>query len=144
MSEQRLTALVTGASGGIGEELARLLAADRYDLVLVARSRDKLARLAEELGGKHDVSARVIARDLAAPAAPQEIFEELRADAVAVDGDKLFRARIHHRPWPLQDVRLRSYRSTMVEAAGLGSPAGPPLLHHGGPVDVEVWALEKV
>ena len=60
------------------------------------------------------------------------------------DGDKLYRARIHHRPWPLQDVRLGSYRSTMVEAAGLGRPAGEPLVHHGGPVDVEVWPLEEV
>jgi uncharacterized protein YqjF (DUF2071 family) len=60
------------------------------------------------------------------------------------DGDKLFRARIHHPPWPLHDVRLRSYRSSMVEAAGLGHPAGEPLVHHGGPVDVEVWPLEEV
>jgi hypothetical protein len=60
------------------------------------------------------------------------------------DGGKLYRARIHHRPWPLHDVRLRSYRSTMVEAAGLGRPAGEPLVHHGGPVDVEVWPLEEV
>jgi uncharacterized protein len=60
------------------------------------------------------------------------------------DGEKLFRARIHHRPWPLQGVRLRSYRSGMVEAAGLGKPAGEPLVHHGGPVDVEVWPLEEV
>lgn len=77
--------LVTGASGGIGEELARLLAADRHDLVLVARSRDKLARLAEELGGKHDISARVIARDLAFPASPREIFDETEGAGVRVD-----------------------------------------------------------
>ena len=62
----------------------------------------------------------------------------------AADGEKLFRTRIHHRPWPLQDARLRSCRSTMVEAAGLGRPAGGPLVHHGGPVDVEVWPLEEV
>ncbi|HEX8354813.1 MAG TPA: DUF2071 domain-containing protein, partial [Pyrinomonadaceae bacterium] len=60
------------------------------------------------------------------------------------DGDKLYRTRINHRPWPLHDVRLRSYRSSMVEAAGLGRPAGEPLVHHGGPVDVEVWPLEEV
>jgi uncharacterized protein len=62
----------------------------------------------------------------------------------AADGDKLYRARIHHKPWPLHDARLRSYRSTMVDAAGLGHPAGEPLVHHGGPVDVEVWPLEEV
>ena len=80
-----MTALVTGASGGIGEELARLFAADGHDLVLVARSQDKLARLAEELGAKHGVSARVLASDLARPEAPREIFEELSAAGLTVD-----------------------------------------------------------
>ena len=81
----KLTALITGASGGIGEELARLFAADGHDLVLVARSRDKLARLAEELGGRHNVAARVIASDLARADAPREIFDELQAAGVRVD-----------------------------------------------------------
>jgi len=85
MSEQKRTALVTGASGGIGLELARLLAADRHDLVLVARSRDKLEALAAELGAQHGVAARVIARDLARREAPQEIFDELQAAGVGVD-----------------------------------------------------------
>ena len=80
-----MTALVTGASGGIGEELARLFAADGHDLVLVARSRDKLARLAEELEGKHGVGARVVASDLARPEAPRELFDELQGAGVAVD-----------------------------------------------------------
>lgn len=57
---------------------------------------------------------------------------------------QLYRARIHHRPWPLRRVRVETYRSTMVEAAGLPAPSGAPLLHHGGPVSVEVWPLEKV
>ncbi|HJQ34177.1 MAG TPA: SDR family oxidoreductase [Pyrinomonadaceae bacterium] len=82
---KKMTALVTGASGGIGEELARLFAADGHDLVLVARSRDKLARLAEELEGKHKVAARVLASDLARPEAPREIFEELNGAGVVVD-----------------------------------------------------------
>jgi short-subunit dehydrogenase len=85
MSQQKMTALVTGASGGIGEELARLFAADGHDLVLVARSRDKLTRLAEELKAKHGVAARVLAADLVRDEAPQEIFEELSADGVTVD-----------------------------------------------------------
>jgi len=85
MSERKLTALVTGASGGIGEELARLFAADGHDLVLVARSRDKLARLSEELEGKHNVRARVLAADLARDESPREIFEELSAGGVSVD-----------------------------------------------------------
>ncbi|HEX6182568.1 MAG TPA: SDR family oxidoreductase [Pyrinomonadaceae bacterium] len=86
MSEtKKLTALVTGASGGIGEELARLFAADGHSLVLVARSRDKLARLAEELEGKHGVSANVLPADLARPESPQEIFEELRGAGLHVD-----------------------------------------------------------
>ena len=60
------------------------------------------------------------------------------------DEEKLYRARIHHRPWPLREAGLGNYRSNMVEAAGLGAPAGEPLVHHGGPVDVEVWPLEEV
>ncbi len=82
---RRQTALVTGASGGIGLELARLFAADGYDLVLVARSEDKLARLAEELSARPNVNARVLASDLARPEAPREIFDELSASNVTVD-----------------------------------------------------------
>ena len=85
MSEHKMTALVTGASGGIGLELARLLAADGHDLVLVARSGDKLARLAEEMTGKHEMAARVLVADLARPEAPGEIFDDLQTKGVAVD-----------------------------------------------------------
>jgi len=60
------------------------------------------------------------------------------------DDEKLYRVRINHRPWPLRDVRLGPHRSGMVEAAGLARPAGEPLTHHGGPVDVEVWPLEEI
>ena len=58
--------------------------------------------------------------------------------------DKLYRVRIHHRPWPLRDASLRAHRSSMMEAAGLPKTSGEPLVHHGGPVDVEVWPLEDV
>src|SRR3712207_3841292 len=85
MSQRKMTALVTVASCGIGEELARLFGADGHGLGLVARSRDKLARLSEELGGKHDVKARVLAAALARSEAPRELFEELSAGGFDVD-----------------------------------------------------------
>jgi uncharacterized protein len=85
MSETKMTALVTGASGGIGEELARLFAADGHGLVLVARGEEKLRRLAEELESKHNVGARVVASDLSRADAPREIFEELEREGVRVD-----------------------------------------------------------
>jgi len=81
----RQTALVTGASGGIGWELARAFAAGGYDLVLVARSAGKLEQLAGELRDRHGVAVRVLAKDLAGPGAPDEIFQELEGAGVAVD-----------------------------------------------------------
>lgn len=69
------TALITGASSGIGLELARLFAADKWDVALVARSEGKLNDLAAELQG---VTARVIPADLASPDAPAKIMEALR------------------------------------------------------------------
>jgi short-subunit dehydrogenase len=79
------TALVTGASSGLGLELARLFARDGHDLVVVARRRDHLEALATRLAAEHGVAARVIAEDLADPVAPRRIFEELRERRVEVE-----------------------------------------------------------
>jgi uncharacterized protein len=81
----RKLALVTGASGGIGYELAVILARHGHDLVLVARRADKLAALAERLELDHGIRARVIAKDLARPEAAAEIHETLAAEGLAVD-----------------------------------------------------------
>jgi len=79
------TALITGASSGIGCELARLFARDGYSLVLVARSGDELKKIAEQLKSDHGISAMVIARDLSSPSSPQEIFDKVQADGIAID-----------------------------------------------------------
>jgi len=79
------TALITGASGGIGEELAHLLAAARIDVVLLARSADKLAALAVDLVRAHGVQAHVIAQDLALPSAPGAIVQDLATRGLSVD-----------------------------------------------------------
>jgi hypothetical protein len=76
--------LVTGASSGLGRELARLFAADRCNLVLVARQREKLDALATELRQSHGVEVRVLVEDLADPKTPQAIFDTLAAEGVAV------------------------------------------------------------
>ena len=80
-----MTALITGASGGIGEELARLFAADKHDLVLVARSQEKLAALADEIARTHGIRARSLPADLADPASPPRIFDQLQHDGITVD-----------------------------------------------------------
>ena len=82
---KRQTALVTGGSGGIGLELARVLARNGFDLVLVARSRDTLEAAAGQLEGTFDVKAHVFASDLRIPEAPQTIFDFLLNEDIQID-----------------------------------------------------------
>lgn len=82
---RRPAALVTGGSGGIGLELARLLARDGYDLHLVARGASELERVARELRAKHGVEVETIAVDLADPAVPRRIHDALLVRGVALD-----------------------------------------------------------
>ena len=70
-------ALVTGASGGIGLELAKLAARDGHDLVLVARSADKLAGVAEELTARHGVGVQQVVADLATPGGAASVLDRL-------------------------------------------------------------------
>ena len=81
----RGAALVTGASGGIGLELARLFAKDGHDLVLVARDEGRLRRAGEELAGAHGVRFHVVPADLTDPAAPEAIFRAVQAAGVEVE-----------------------------------------------------------
>lgn len=79
------TALVTGASSGIGYELALLLARAGYDLILVARNRQALAALAERINKEFTVQAEVIVKDLSTQAAPDELFGEIERRGVPID-----------------------------------------------------------
>jgi short-subunit dehydrogenase len=79
------TAIVTGASAGIGQEFAHELARQGFDLVLIARRRERLEALASRLGSELGVRCHVLAADLADPAAPQRIFDQLAHSALHVD-----------------------------------------------------------
>jgi len=78
-------ALVTGASSGLGEEFARLLAADGVDLVLVARRRDRLETLATELRAGGKVAIHVLAADLSVPEEVERVVREVQALPVEID-----------------------------------------------------------
>jgi uncharacterized protein len=79
------TALVTGASAGLGAEFARQLAAQGFDLVLVARRRAALDALAESLRTRHGIRATVIEADLSLREAPPAVRHELDQRGIAVD-----------------------------------------------------------
>jgi uncharacterized protein YqjF (DUF2071 family) len=57
--------------------------------------------------------------------------------------EKLYRARIHHEPWPLRKASLSSLDSTMLEADGIPTPEGAPLLHYAEEISVDIWPLEE-
>lgn len=85
MAKEGNVALITGASGGIGEELAKVFAAHGFNLVLVARSEGKLKALAEGLAQSHNVQAQAVAADLSDPESPAEVMARIDALSLTVD-----------------------------------------------------------
>lgn len=81
----RPIALVTGASSGIGLELATLLARDRHDLVFVARSRERLEDIGKGLREEFGVTVTVIARDLADPDSARAVVQEVESRGFSID-----------------------------------------------------------
>ena len=81
----RGTALITGASSGIGAEFARVFAARGHDLILVARRRDALEAIAGQVEGRHRVRAVVMPFDLAEQDAPARLFEAVHGAGLQVD-----------------------------------------------------------
>jgi hypothetical protein len=70
--------LITGGSTGIGYELAKVFAANKFNLILVARNEARLKQVADELRAQHGIETKILAKDLSLANAPQEIFDALR------------------------------------------------------------------
>jgi short-subunit dehydrogenase len=100
----RRVALTTGASSGIGKELARIHAERGGDVVAVARSEDKLAQLKQELESEQSCTVTIIAKDLTQPGAAKEVYDEVKAAGIEVDyliNNAGFggRGKFHERRW---------------------------------------------
>ncbi len=79
------TVLITGASGGIGYELAKVFARNRYNLILVARSLDKLQRIQTELAQSDGIRVDIISQDLSQSESPVALFEQIQQQGLTVD-----------------------------------------------------------
>jgi short-subunit dehydrogenase len=118
MDGKNQTALITGASAGIGRELAKLFARDGYSVVLVARDGSRLNQFADELQRQFGISAQPFALDLASPSAPQFLFDQLARENITID--------------------------VLVNNAGygkLGAFAGVPLEESLGQIQLNITAL---
>ena len=77
-------ALITGASGGLGLEFSYLCAEDGYNLILIARSEDKLRSISEDIKGDYNVNVKIICKDLSDPSSAKEIFERVHGEQLDV------------------------------------------------------------
>lgn len=137
------TALVTGASFGIGEAFARELASKKTDLVLVARSQDKLQQLATELQDKHAIAIEVIALDLTEPGAGKTLLDKITAKGLTIDllinnagfGDY---GAFSDRPLEKQLAMIQLNVTAVVELTGLFLPV---MKQRGGGAIVNVSSI---
>jgi uncharacterized protein len=90
--------------------------------------------------------ARWTAGELLPEATPDSLdyFLTERYCLYSVYRDRLYRARINHQPWPLRRASLEHLRPTMLSSHSLPEPADDPVVHHGDPVRVGIWPLERV
>ncbi len=79
------TALITGASGGLGLSFVNLFASDGYDLVLVARNGARLEEIKKDIEEKYGIRVTVIAKDLCSPDGPQEVYEATQNEGINID-----------------------------------------------------------
>ena len=97
-------------------------------------------------GANADFNAAWKFGDLLTPSAPgsRDFFLTERYCLYAARRDELYRCRIFHRPWPLREAALLSYRSSMIESHGLPTPRAEPLVHYADALETNVWRLERV
>ena len=119
--------MITGASSGIGRELARCFAADQSHLILVARTTAALQSLAEELRREHGIQALVLTADLSRPESPARVFRELQQAGLAVDvlvNNAGFGAIGTFAEWPLprQLEMIQVNVAALTELTGLFLP----------------------
>lgn len=120
-------ALITGASSGIGKELAHIHAERGGDLVIVARRADKLEGLKKELEEKHGISVTPIVKDLSVAGATREVYEEVNAAGIEVDylinnaGFGL-RGKFHELSWERQHQMMQLNMIALSEMTYLFLP----------------------
>jgi short-subunit dehydrogenase len=85
MQKEQQYVLITGASNGIGYELAKVFAKENYNLVLVARSEEHLSACAEELKQQYGIDTIIIAKDLFDREAPMQVYEEVKKKGIQID-----------------------------------------------------------
>ena len=127
MMERGRWALVTGASAGIGAELARVFAEHGFSVVLTARREERLATLARELEERHRVSTLVLAEDLADPTAPVRLFEAVKQRGIDIDAlvnNAGYGARLSfpETPWSEHSAFLQVLVSAVVHLTHLFLP----------------------
>jgi short-subunit dehydrogenase len=122
------TALITGASSGIGKELATIHAEQGGNLILVARTKDKLNEVKAELEKKHKVRVHTIAKDLSADGAAKELFKEVQSLGIQVDylmnnaGFGLV-GKFHELPWSRQMQMINLNMVALTELTYLLLPS---------------------
>ena len=122
------TALITGASSGIGETFARELATNQTDVILVARTQAKLEQLAKELQTQYQIKTEVVVQDLTVPGAGKILFDAVTAKGLTVDflinnagfGDY---GKFGDRPLDKQLTMIQLNVTVLTELTGLFLPA---------------------
>ena len=79
------TALITGASSGIGFEIAKIFSKNGYHLVLVSENKEELENAAREIDNQHDIQIKLIIKDLSKPSAAQELYDDILASGYDID-----------------------------------------------------------
>ncbi len=126
-SAQTQTALITGASAGIGKAFAHVFAKNGFDVVLVARRQDKLEQLADEIRKTHGQLAHVIALDLGNPDAPQQIFDfcetrQIQVDALVNNAGYALSGEFLETPWEEHRAFIQVLMTSVVHLTHLFSP----------------------